>query len=433
MKNNFPITAKVNKNGHLEIGGCDVVSLAKEFGTPLYVLDEKTIRERCRSYKTSFRAGYPNTDFIYASKALCAAAVLKVISDEGFGFDIVSGGELYTALKSRCNPRRIFFHGNNKSQEELREALDAPVGRIVVDSLSELNELDKLTKAGGHRADVLLRVNPGIEAHTHEYIKTGHIDSKFGIAKSEILKAVKLIEKMKNVNFRGLHAHIGSQILKVEPFVEEIEVLVNLAAEIYKETKIEVEEINIGGGLGITYVDEEPPSINSFAEALSQALKKKVAECKVPEPKLILEPGRSIIGNAGVTLYTVGRIKDVQGIRKYIVVDGGMGDNPRPMLYEARYDAIIGNKAQDKRKEKVTIAGRYCESGDVLIKDILLQKPEVSDILVVFSTGAYNYSMASNYNRVARPAMVLVANGDASLIVKRESYEDMVKNDVIVE
>lgn len=432
MSNNLPVSAKINKSGHLEIGGCDVVNLVKEFGTPLYVLDEQTIRERCRSYKAGFKSDYPNVDFIYASKALCSTAVLKIVSEEGFGLDVVSGGELYTALKAGCEPKKIFLHGNNKSEKELKEALDRGVGRIVVDSFTELEELDKLTKSGGHRADVLLRVNPGIEAHTHEYIKTGQIDSKFGIAKTDVLKAVKLIEKMKNVNFRGLHVHLGSQILKTDAFVEEIGVLIDLSSKIYNDLKIEVEEVNIGGGLGITYIDEVPPSIDAYAKDITDALKKKIAEYKIPEPKLIIEPGRSIVGNAGVTLYTVGVIKDIPGIRKYIAVDGGMGDNPRPILYQAKYDAIIGNKADKEKKDKVTIAGRYCESGDVLIKDIMIQKPDISDILVILCTGAYCYSMSSNYNRVGRPAMVLVADGNASLIVKRESYEDMVRNDIIV-
>lgn len=418
---NLPDTAKINKQRHLEIGGYDTIELAKEFGTPLYVLDEETIRGRCQDYLKSFRKYYPNTDVIYACKALSTAAVQKIVTSEGLGLDVSSGGELYTALKAGCDPKKIYFHGNNKSKPELKYALEAGIGRIVVDNLQELANLDEVTKQTGRHAGILLRINPGIEAHTHEYIKTGRVDSKFGIPLDEVETAVREAKKKKLISLLGFHAHIGSQILEVKPFVEEVKLLLELTL------KYETNELNMGGGLGIAYLSsDEPPSLDSFAQEIAAVLKDKTMA------KLILEPGRSIIGNAGITLYTVGAIKDIPGIRKYVFVDGGMADNPRPMLYQARYEAKIANKPDQPTAEKVTIAGRFCESGDVLIKDINLPKVEVGDVLAVFCTGAYNYSMASNYNRVGRPAMVLVRDGNATLIVKRESYEDLILSDVIL-
>jgi len=418
---NRPQTAKINKDGVLEIGGCDVASLAGRFGTPLYVMDEKTLRERCRSFVSAFKSGYDDSLVVYASKALCTAAVMKIVSDEGLGVDVVSGGELYTALKAGCDPKKIYFHGNNKSGAEIGEALEAGVGRFVADSFEELRVIDELSSSSGSRADVMLRINPGVEAHTHEFIQTGKTDSKFGIDRSKAEEAVDLISKMKNVNFIGLHAHIGSQIFDPRSFTAELDVLLGIAA------KVSSEEINIGGGLGIDYLEEEgAPTIESFAETITSHFRKHGKGMK-----LVLEPGRSIVGPAGVTLYRVGVIKDIPGVRKYVSVDGGMADNPRPILYQARYDAVIGNRAGDKRTEKVTIAGRYCESGDVLIKDIMIQPPSVGDTVAVMCTGAYNYSMASNYNRVPRPAMVLVSDGDAVEIVGRETYEDITAKDVV--
>lgn len=418
---NLPDTAKINKQKHLEIGGFDTVELAKEYGTPLYVLDEVTIRGRCQQYLKAFRSHYPNTEIIYACKALCTAGVLKVVTSEGLGLDVSSGGEFYTALKAGCDPRKIYFHGNNKSKHELKLALEAGIGRIVVDNLQELENLDEVTNKIGRRADILFRVNPGIEAHTHEYIKTGTIDSKFGIPQDQVETAVKEAEKKKLIDLLGFHSHIGSQIFDVKPFVEETKLLLDLTL------KYGTQELNIGGGLGVAYLSsDELTSIEFFAKEIAAVLKEKTMA------KLILEPGRSIISNAGVTLYTVGGVKEIPGIRKYVFIDGGMSDNSRPILYQARYEAKIANKADQPTKEKVTVAGRFCESGDILIKDINLPEIEAGDVLAVLCTGAYNYSMASNYNRVGRPAMVLVSGGDATLIVKRESYDDLVLNDVIL-
>ncbi|KAF0133917.1 MAG: diaminopimelate decarboxylase [Candidatus Saganbacteria bacterium] len=428
---NQPITSKVNEKGHLEIGGCDLADLAAEFGTPLYVLDEVTIRSRCREYKTAFKGRYDNTLIIYACKALCNTAVLKLLSDEGIGFDVSSGGELYIARKANCDLKNIYFHGNNKSKKELEEAVDLGVGRVVVDNFDELKALDAITQKAKKKADILFRINPGIEAHTHEFIQTGQIDSKFGIAKEKAIDAVKLAAKMKYVKFVGLHSHIGSQIFDIKPYIALVELLCDLAGSVLAETGIKCEDINIGGGIGIDYTGQDNViSLDAVASEIVEVFKNKSQ--KLGAPKLILEPGRSIIGTAGVTLYSIGSIKDIPEIRKYIAVDGGMSDNPRPILYGAVYDALLANKANAPKTEKVTVAGRFCESGDRLIKDIELPKAEIGDILCVFCTGAYNYSMASNYNRVGRPAMVLVNNGISSLILKREAYEDLIANDVVL-
>ena len=414
---NQPITAKINEKGHLEIGGCDLVDLAAEFGTPLYVMDEVTLRGKCREYCTAFK----NALIIYANKALCNTAILKIIQDEGLGADVASGGELFTVRKAGCDLKTVYFHGNNKTQKELMEAVEIGVGRIVVDNLDELRLLDRITEKLGKKVDILFRVNPGIEAHTHEFIQTGQIDSKFGIGKDKIPEAIQLAGKMKHVNFIGLHSHIGSQIFDIQPFLAEIDILCGLAKG------NPVEEINIGGGLGIDHSGtDEVPTIDRFAEEVVGHFK------ELSDARLILEPGRSIVGNAGVTLYSVGGVKEIPGIRKYVSIDGGMADNPRPILYDAKYSAVLANKARKPAAEKVTVAGRFCESGDKLIKDIELPKVEVGDILTVFATGAYNYSMAGNYNRVGRPAMVLVNNGAPTLILKRESNEDLTLNDVVI-
>jgi len=428
---NLPLTYKIN-NGQSEIGGMPALELAKEFGTPLYVFDEQTIRETCRRYKDSFKSRYPNTEIVYASKAFSSTAILKIMQDEGLGADVASGGELYTALKAGMNSRKIYFHGNNKSPSEIEMALKSSVGRVVVDNFDELKRLDEISVRTGMRADCLIRVNPGVEAHTHEFIQTGRTDSKFGITKERVLEAVALIDKMRNINFVGLHAHIGSQIFDVSSYSALIDVLLGLAKEIYEKTEIEIEELNIGGGLGVSYLEEDKaPTIEALAASVTSHLKEKARELDLEEPRLILEPGRSIVSLAGVTLYTVGVIKDIPGIRKYVCVDGGMSDNPRPILYGAKYDAVIAGKADKPKTDKVTLAGRFCESGDILIKDIMLPASEIGDIVLVPCTGAYNYSMSSNYNRVPRPAVVLVSEGDATLIVARETYDDLTSHDIL--
>ena len=428
---NLPLTAEINNSGRLMIGGCDTADLVKEFGTPLYVLDEKDIRETCRAYRSLFKSKYPNSDVVYASKALSATGLLKIISEEGLGVDVSSGGELYTALRAGFTPKKIYFHGNNKSRQEIEEGLSASVGRFVVDNFDELKILDELTIKTGKMTHVLIRVNPGVEAHTHEAVKTGQTDSKFGIAKSRVLEAVSLVSAMRNVKFAGLHAHIGSQIFDTKGFLAEIDVLIDIAKQVHEKLKIEVEELNIGGGIGIAYVKGDSPlKLEEFAEAVTRRIKEKIAGYKLPQPKLVIEPGRSIVGRAGVTLYTIGHIKDISGVRKYVIIDGGMSDNIRPMLYGAKYEFVSADNMKAKRIEKYTVAGRFCESGDVMAKDVELPRLEKGGLLAVLCTGAYNYSMASSYNRVPRPAMVLVNDGGARLIVRRETYEDLTRNDI---
>jgi diaminopimelate decarboxylase len=421
----------VNEKGHLEIGGCDVFDLAKEFGTPLYIMDENDVRAKCRIYKKAFKSKYPNSDFIFASKALCVTGLLKMINEEGFGVDVSSGGELFTAIKAGVDRKKIYFHGNNKSMKEIEEGLTVSIGRFVADNFDELERLNEATKKKDIKANVLIRVNPGVEAHTHDSVKTGQADSKFGILKDKVIDAVKLIGSMKNVRFVGLHAHIGSQIFDAKGFLSEVDVLIDLARDIKDKLNIQIEELNIGGGIGIAYIDSDDPlKVEDFAEAITKKVQEKIGRYKLAMPKLIIEPGRSIVGRAGVTLYTVGSVKDIPGIRKYVIVDGGMSDNIRPMLYGAKYEFVKADNVKAERTDKVTIAGRFCESGDVLA-NIRLPKVEKGDLLAVLCTGAYNYSMASNYNRVPRPAMIIVKNGKAKIILKRESYEDITSCDII--
>ncbi|MCU0641412.1 MAG: diaminopimelate decarboxylase [Candidatus Margulisbacteria bacterium] len=414
----LPVTAKTNKKGHLEIGGCDLVELAREFGTPLYVLDEKTLRDRCRDYGDSFKQAYPNSEIAFASKALCTIGVSKLIASEGLGFDVSSGGELYTVLKAGADPKKIYFHGNNKPPREIDEALAAGIGRFMVDNEQELGQIERAAEKMGVRANIMVRVNPGIEAHTHEFVQTGRIDSKFGVPLDQLDSFLAAVKKCKMVHLTGFHAHIGSQILDVKPFVEETRLLLDLTL------KYGTAEIGLGGGIGISYLPEQkPPTIREFAAAIAGVLRGKT------EAKLILEPGRSIVGQAGVTLYTAGVVKEIPGVRKYVITDGGMADNPRPILYDAVYEAVLANKAKAEAEEKYRVVGRFCESGDILIKEASLPRVTPGDILVTTCTGAYNYSMASNYNRVPRPALVMVHNGRAAVVVRRESYADLVKND----
>ena len=428
----FPTTAKISKEGTIEVGGVSVEALAEKFGTPLYVIDEQTIRQKCREYNLAFQKRYPNTSFIYASKALSTLSVIKIVAEEGFGFDVSSGGELFTALKAGAKPETIYFHSNNKTTEEIEEAIDASIGIFVIDNFEELDEVSTLAIKHDTRVQILVRLNPGVEAHTHEFIQTGKIDSKFGFPQNDIPKLIEKIKAAKGVVFTGIHAHIGSQVFEADSFAKETEVLIELAIQ-FKKAGLDVEEINIGGGFGISYLDsDDPPSMDTFAEKITEAIINKGKAAGLDNPKLVLEPGRSIVGEAGITLYRVGSVKEIPGIRKYVAVDGGMADNPRPILYDAKYKVLVAHKAHEEEKEKVTVVGRFCESGDILFKDIELPKVKRGDLIVSFCTGAYNYSMASNYNRVPRPAMVLVNNGKAKVIVKRESYKDLVRNDILI-
>ena len=401
-----PVTLRRDKN--LFVGGCDMTELAKEYGTPLYVLDEDTIRNVCRDYKNAFKE-YPHVKMMYASKALCTSALTKLLDSEGFGFDTVSIGEIYTVLKSGVSLENVLFNGNNKTEEELDFAIKNGVGRISVDNFQEVDLISKVGGRYGKTIDVLLRITPGIECHTHEYIKTGQLDSKFGFDLSQVDEVItKITTEHQNIKIRGLHAHIGSQIFEPSCFHDEIEVLISEISRIEKKFGIILDEINIGGGLGVKYVESDmPPSIDEVAEVIEESLEKHIGEYGTKYPTIYLEPGRSIISTAGVTLYTLGSMKQVPNMTKYVTVDGGMADNPRPSMYQAEYTAEIANDISGRSDEKVTVAGKFCESGDILIKDINLPNPKIGDILCVYNTGAYNYSMASNYNRAEKSAMAL--------------------------
>ncbi|CCX79986.1 diaminopimelate decarboxylase [Clostridium sp. CAG:715] len=427
-----PITTKINDDGNLEIGGCDLVKLTEKYGTPLYVLDEATIRKICRDYKDAFK-GYPKVNMMYASKALCSSATSALIASEGFGFDVVSSGEIFTVYKSGANMSKVLFNGNNKSYDELSLAIELGVGRISVDNFFELSLLNEIAKSHKKIVNILLRITPGIECHTHEYIQTGHLDSKFGFDLTQIDDAVELIvNDYTNLKLHGLHAHIGSQIFEKSIYGDEIEILVKEIARLDEKFGLKLDEINIGGGLGVKYVEADyPPSTYEVAEIVIKRLYECIEKYKIDAPALFIEPGRSIISTSGVTLYTLGSSKQVPKGKTYFAVDGGMADNARPSMYQAEYDAQIANKPDYELAQTVTVAGRFCESGDILIKNIKLPEIEEGDILCVYNTGAYNYSMASNYNRVQKPAMVLVNNSQSDIIIKRESLEDLIAHDII--
>ena len=430
-----PLTAAVNSLGHLEIGGCDTVELAKKYGTPLYVLDKFTIESICSEYKTAFKA-YPKIRMMYASKALCTIATSQLIAKEGFGFDVVSGGELFTVYKAGVDMSKVLFNGNNKSFDELSLAIDLNTGRISADNFTELEMLNEIARSKNKIVKILLRITPGIECHTHEYIQTGHLDSKFGFDLTQIDNAVELILKnYKNLELTGLHAHIGSQIFETKIYFDEVEILVKEIARLREKFALNLDEINLGGGLGVKYTNaDNPPSVNEISEVIITALENAIQKYRIDPPVVYIEPGRSIISTSGVTLYTVGSSKQVPRGTKYIAVDGGMADNPRPSMYRAEYSAQIANKANSSENlQTVTIAGRFCESGDILIKNIQLPNPEKGDILCVFNTGAYNFSMSSNYNRVQKSCMVLVNNSQSDIIVYRETLEDLISRDVILD
>ena len=427
-----PITTRINQAGNLEIGGCDLVELTEKYGTPLYVLDETTIRSICHDYKKAFEA-YPKVNMMFASKALCTMATSKILASEGFGFDVVSAGEIYTVYKAGVDMSKVLFNGNNKSFDELTLAIELGVGRISVDNFFELELLNEIAKSHQKTVDILLRITPGIECHTHEYIQTGHLDSKFGFDLTQIDDAVELIlNDYKNLKLHGLHAHIGSQIFETSIYGDEIEILVKEIARLDEKFGLKLDEINVGGGLGVKYTENDcPPSTYTIADIIINRLNDCIKKYNIEVPSLFIEPGRSVISTSGVTLYTLGSSKQVPKGKKYFAIDGGMSDNPRPSMYQAEYYAEIANKSDFEFANTVTIAGRFCESGDILIKDITLPELEEGDILCVYNTGAYNYSMASNYNRVQKPAMVLVNNSQSDIIINRETLDDIILHDVI--
>lgn len=432
----LPITAQINPEGHLEIGGCDTVELAKKYGTPLFIMDEETLRGQCRAYMEAFGTKGVDFEVIYASKAFTCIAMCQIVKQEGLALDVMSAGELYTAIRAGFPMEKIFLHGNNKTPDELELALDNNVGRVVVDGFSELELLNKIAGDKGRVQPILLRVTPGIKPQTHSYIQTGQIDSKFGFGLQDglALNAVKRALELRNVDLRGIHAHIGSQIFELGSFAKAIEIIMGFVKQIKDETGLTIDELNTGGGLGIKYkAIDEPSTIEEYANVIVDGVIKEANHLGLPIPRIMVEPGRSIVANAGVTIYTVGAIKEIPNIRTYVSVDGGMSDNMRPMLYGAVYEALLANRAGDEPNTVVTVAGKHCESGDILIRDIELPHPEIGDILCTPATGAYGYVMANNYNRQPRPGVVLVNDGAAREIIRRETLEDLVKLDVSIE
>lgn len=424
----------INEKGHLTIGGCDTVALAKEYGTPVYVIDETTVRDTCRSYVRSFQNHYDAKGMaLYASKALSCLELCRIIKEENMGLDVVSGGELYTANKAGFPMENVHFHGNNKTNGELSMALELGVGKIVVDNLYELDRLNDMARQMGKVQKISMRIKPGVDAHTHDFIRTGQIDSKFGFAleTGEAMSAVKRALAYENVELTELHCHIGSQIFDIEPFVTAAEIMMDFISDIKVQTGHVITQLNLGGGFGIQYTQKDTPTAyDNYMMAVSRAVKAKAKEHAVPVPFIFIEPGRSIVGEAGITLYTVGGVKEIPNIRTYVSVDGGMCDNIRYALYQSEYTVITANKADKPADEVVTIAGKCCESGDLIQENTAIAKAQPGDILAVLSTGAYNYSMASNYNRIPKPPIVMVKDGKARLIVKRESYEDLLRNDI---
>lgn len=427
----MPLTAGVNAADHLEIGGCDVPKLVQQFGSPLYILDEATLRTTCRQYREAFQRYYPGeSQVLYASKAWNCLAVCAIVGSEGLGIDVVSGGELYTALQAGVAPDKLYLHGNNKSRQELELVVEAG-STVVVDNWHDLETLVKIVadRPVAQPVRVMVRLTPGIECHTHEYIRTGHIDSKFGFDPNQVDEVFQFLSQQSRLTCIGLHAHIGSQIFELQPHNDLGAVLVQCLTKA-NQYGLAIQELNVGGGLGICYTEsDDPPSIDAWVKVVAEAIATACQAQSIAYPKLLCEPGRSLIGSACVTAYTVGSQKTVPEIRTYITVDGGMSDNPRPITYQSVYRAVLANQMSAPMTETVTIAGKHCESGDVLIKDAPLPPTQAGDTLVVLATGAYNYSMSSNYNRIPRPAAVLVYGGEANLILQRETVEDLIRHD----
>lgn len=425
LKQVLPLTARVNDRDHLEVGGRDCVDLADEFGTPLYVFCEETFRTRARDFSKAF----PDSTIYYAAKALSALAVCQLAEQEGLGMDVASGGELHVALTSGFPADRLIMHGNNKRDVDLERAIEAGIGRIAIDNLEEIDRTNSIAKRAGRQQPVLLRVTPGVEAHTHHYVQTGQEDSKFGMSLEAgvAAEAVRRASAADSLELRGIHAHIGSNIFSFDPYAKTIELLFEFIAEMQRNG-IELPEVNLGGGFGVPYVaGDYPLRLELLANLVRETADREAERIGITPPRLSFEPGRYMVANACLTLYRVGVIKNVPGVRTYVSVDGGMSDNIRPALYESRYEAVAVNKATEQPSTVVTIAGMHCESGDILIRDIALPPLESGDVLAVPVTGAYGYAMASNYNMQPRPAMVLVGSGDARVIVKRESYDDLIR------
>ena len=425
----------ISPENHLLIGSHDAVALAREFGTPLYVLDEDTMRRNCRKYRDLLRENYPGQSLaLFASKALCTLHTARITAEEGLGADAVSGGEIYTLHAAGFPMEKVFFHGNNKTLEEIALAMDCGTGYFVVDNAEVLRRVNAAARARNKVQPILFRVKPGIDCHTHEYIKTGQIDSKFGVAleTGEAFEIHKTAAALPNVRVEGVHCHIGSQIFEIDPFCEAVRRVMALIASLRDSLGMEARILNLGGGIGIRYgTQDDPPPLADYICQVTAAIQEEARRLGLSLPLLVLEPGRAIVGPAGVTLYTVGSVKNIPGVRTYVAVDGGMTDNPRYILYGARHPALVANRAGDPPVRAVTIAGKCCESGDLIAEGMPLQAVQPGDILAVLVTGAYNYSMASNYNRLPRPAMIALREDEKKLIVRRESYEDIIRNDIL--
>lgn len=431
-------TQEINSKNHLEIGGCDVVDLAAEFGTPLYVMDEESIRARCRAYKSAFGTHYGDCAVAYAGKAFIVTAMCALAVQEGMWLDVASAGELYTAKCAGFPMERILFHGNFKSREELEMGVGYGVKYVAADSLLELEQLGAIAGGAGKTQEVLLRCNPGVDPHTHRLISTGQEDSKFGfnIRNGQAMEAVRAALNAKALRLVGIHCHIGSQLLDLTPFAEAVPVMVEFIKRVKDETGASLRVLDIGGGLGVRYLEEHnPPAIEDFAKVVSSAAKDTIERFGIERPRLILEPGRSIVGEAGTTIYTIGAPKDVHipedpGVRTYLPVDGGLSDNPRPALYDALYSAMLANRAGEQPTRTYTVSGKHCET-DMLIPSVMLPEAKAGDLLAVQTTGAYNHAMASNYNRFTRPPVVFVAAGKADLVSRRETLDDLVRCDIL--
>lgn len=423
----------VNNKGNLTFAGIDTVELAKKYKTPLYVMDEDKIRNKCRAYVKALSTYFNCAEALYASKANSFKHIYEIVNEEGMSVDVVSGGELYTALKSGFPMEKVYFHGNNKTKDEIKFAIENKIGYFVVDNLFELKNINEIAGAYNLKQKILLRITPGIDPHTFEAVATGKVDSKFGsaIETGQALEIVKAALECENIELMGYHCHIGSQVFEHTPFSDAAKVMLKFIADTKAETGYEAKILNLGGGFGVRYVESDTGlDIDECIKMLADIIKEECSLLGINEPKILMEPGRSIVGDCGITLYTVGSIKEIIGYKKYVAVDGGMADNPRYALYESEYTALIANKAEKIRDYHCTIAGKCCEDGDVLQRDIDLQTPESGDILAVLCTGAYNYSMSSNYNKIPRPPIVMIKNKEDYVAVKRETYEDLLKNEL---
>ncbi len=436
LRNILPLTAAVDRAGHLTVGGCDTVELAREFGTPLYVFDEEDLRARCREFRREFEARDPDVLIVYAAKAYLGRALAALVAEEGLGLDVVSGGELACARAVDFPLERVYFHGNNKSAQEIREALKAGVGRVAVDNFHELVLLGDAAASLRRRQAVLLRVTPGVDPHTHAYVSTGAVDSKFGLPLVGGRAEEALVQALASPGLEvvGLHYHLGSQITEMEPYRKAAEVVLEFAARMKERHGLELREYSVGGGIAVPYTrDAATPSVAEYAETVVGALQEGCRRHGLPQPRLTVEPGRAIVARAAVALYTVGATKEVPGVRTYVAVDGGMADNIRPALYGSRYEVLVASRMADPPQEKVTVVGRYCESGDVLVPEAEVPRLWAGDLLALPVSGAYGLAMASNYNWALRPAVVMVKDGHARLIRRRETYDDLLACDMLEE